>query len=431
MLSFFVSDFAFSQSDIISDNVLIGPGATGLGGAFTAVADDPTAIIYNPAGLVHISANKRSLSYNAYMTATYGIDNIVFHSELKSEAYYTPFFAGTSDRSPTLPSWTFAAAAYDRGIYAARRRWIASGNESITINGNSTAIGGSFESVSRHSGSSLTIAGAAARATQLGAYGITIGLRNEAESSQEFTKSFFGPFDFEDKTVYSHSTSNVDHEAKGYAIELGLGGLWKKDNWTFGATVGQVNYRFQKRDSIEDSNYLSTDENGNPATTRIEDKDIPIPATIEHVETTDNYPFGRPPVRYRLGVAQNLTSSTRWSADIIGRGFSHTEHATIQPGADGALGIETAITSSFSTRLGLFSTMDQANTLSSTGYRRADSYVDSLGVTSMFLYRAEGWSLSLGALYQRGQGTLGEVRQEKKDVTLNVSSFSASFTSDQ
>lgn len=75
--------------------------------------------------------------------------------------------------------------------------------------------------------------------------------------------------------------------------------------------------------------------------------------------------------------------------------------------------------------------MDQANTLSSTGYRRADSYVDSLGVTSMFLYRAEGWSLSLGALYQRGQGTLGEVRQEKKDVTLNVSSFSASFTSDQ
>ena len=425
------SSAGFSQSNIISDNILVGPGASGLGGAYTAVADDPTAIIYNPAGLVHITTNKRSLSYNAYMTATYSVDKIIFNSKWKSEGNFTPFFAGTSYRNATiLPEWTFAGAAYDRGIYSARRRWNASGKESIP-SVDTSEVDGSYEAVSRQSGSALTVAGAAARSTAFGSIGFSVGIRSETESSQEFSKFHMGPFDSNGKDRYSDVTSNTDREAKGYAVELGIGGLWKKDDWTFGASISQVNFKSQKGESIEDSTYATTNADGQPATTRVGDYDVSIPVSREQEKISDNHPFGRPPVRYRLGVAHHLTESTRWSTDIIGRGYSHTEHSRIQPGADLALGIETQITGSFFTRFGAFNMTDQANTLSSDGYHRADSYVDSLGVTSMLMYLAKGWSLSLGALYQQGQGKSGGTGLVARDVEVKVTSFSASFTSDQ
>ena len=48
------------------DGVLLGERSTGLGGAYTAVADDAAAFYYNPAGLVQIPRSGLSLSANTY-----------------------------------------------------------------------------------------------------------------------------------------------------------------------------------------------------------------------------------------------------------------------------------------------------------------------------------------------------------------------------
>ena len=45
--------------------VLVGEKAAGMGGAFTAIADDTTATYYNPAGIVQIPFNRMSASANA------------------------------------------------------------------------------------------------------------------------------------------------------------------------------------------------------------------------------------------------------------------------------------------------------------------------------------------------------------------------------
>lgn len=45
---------------------IIGPQAVGLGGAFTAIADDPTASYYNPAGLTQLKGTRLGLSLTAY-----------------------------------------------------------------------------------------------------------------------------------------------------------------------------------------------------------------------------------------------------------------------------------------------------------------------------------------------------------------------------
>jgi len=48
------------------NNMLIGERATGLGGAYTAIADDPSGLYYNPAGIVYSLGSKLSGSMNAF-----------------------------------------------------------------------------------------------------------------------------------------------------------------------------------------------------------------------------------------------------------------------------------------------------------------------------------------------------------------------------
>ncbi len=48
------------------NNILIGDRASGMGGAYTAVSDDPSGLYYNPAGVAYSNRNNLSASVNAY-----------------------------------------------------------------------------------------------------------------------------------------------------------------------------------------------------------------------------------------------------------------------------------------------------------------------------------------------------------------------------
>lgn len=52
------------------NNILIGDRASGMGGAYTAVADDPAGLFYNPAGTVYAGGRNISASVNAYHTTS-------------------------------------------------------------------------------------------------------------------------------------------------------------------------------------------------------------------------------------------------------------------------------------------------------------------------------------------------------------------------
>jgi len=52
------------------NNVLIGDRASGMGGAYTAISDDPTGLYYNPAGIVYAHGNNLSASVNAFHSST-------------------------------------------------------------------------------------------------------------------------------------------------------------------------------------------------------------------------------------------------------------------------------------------------------------------------------------------------------------------------
>ena len=65
----------FVVSDAFADdyhyvNMLVGDRATGLGGAYTAVSDDPAGCFFNPAGIAFAPHSSLSASVNAFATST-------------------------------------------------------------------------------------------------------------------------------------------------------------------------------------------------------------------------------------------------------------------------------------------------------------------------------------------------------------------------
>lgn len=57
---------AAHADDLHYNNILIGDRAAGMGGAYTAVSDDPSGLYYNPAGIVFAPGRSFSASVNAY-----------------------------------------------------------------------------------------------------------------------------------------------------------------------------------------------------------------------------------------------------------------------------------------------------------------------------------------------------------------------------
>jgi len=59
------------------NNMLIGDRATGMGGAYTGVSDDPSGLYYNPAGIVYSTGRNLSASVNAYYNTNKKYKNVI------------------------------------------------------------------------------------------------------------------------------------------------------------------------------------------------------------------------------------------------------------------------------------------------------------------------------------------------------------------
>jgi len=66
LIVFLVAFGVASADEYHYNNLLIGDRASGMGGAYTAIADDPTGLYYNPAGIVYSTGRNLSASVNAF-----------------------------------------------------------------------------------------------------------------------------------------------------------------------------------------------------------------------------------------------------------------------------------------------------------------------------------------------------------------------------
>lgn len=68
------------------NNILVGDRASGMGGAYAAVADDPSGMFHNPAGMVYSTGNNLSASANAFHSSYKKYNGVLGGSGWKREA---------------------------------------------------------------------------------------------------------------------------------------------------------------------------------------------------------------------------------------------------------------------------------------------------------------------------------------------------------
>lgn len=66
ILALFLFAAASGADEFHYNNILVGDRASGMGGAYTAVSDDPGGMYYNPAGIAYSTGKNLSASVNAY-----------------------------------------------------------------------------------------------------------------------------------------------------------------------------------------------------------------------------------------------------------------------------------------------------------------------------------------------------------------------------
>ncbi|MDD4998178.1 MAG: hypothetical protein PHI99_08490, partial [Syntrophales bacterium] len=92
------------------NNMLIGERAAGMGGAFTALADDTSGMYYNPAGIVHAEEKSLSASVNAYYSLSKKYSGVIAGSDLKRNysAIVPNFFGVQQPIGPVSLGFSYA-----------------------------------------------------------------------------------------------------------------------------------------------------------------------------------------------------------------------------------------------------------------------------------------------------------------------------------
>lgn len=77
VLIFIVMTGVSTADEFHYNNMLIGDRATGMGGAYAGVSDDPSGLYYNPAGIVYTTGRNLSASVNAYYNTSKEYKNVI------------------------------------------------------------------------------------------------------------------------------------------------------------------------------------------------------------------------------------------------------------------------------------------------------------------------------------------------------------------
>ena len=109
------------------NNVLVGERAVGLGGAFTALADDASGLYYNPAGIAFAQSNDISGSGNAYYKKSTEYSNVVMEQDYMETAsgMFAPFLGILNKLDRFVPGLVGAFAMYtsDTELLNQNDRW--------------------------------------------------------------------------------------------------------------------------------------------------------------------------------------------------------------------------------------------------------------------------------------------------------------------
>lgn len=379
------------------NNLLIGNRAAGLGGAYTAIADDPSGLYYNPAGIVYAVGSNISGSMNAFHTATTTYKNALGSNtdwERESSALLPSFFGVFQPFGSVKVGFSYAvtdAIQEDQDQTFTNITQTAKQIDAYTINFNN-------QLATYNIGPSVAV-----RYSDTLSFGATLYLHNRSQERIIHNLISFNPVDGGD---YLESSQYLALDETGVRPRLGV--MWSPmDKLSLGATVSKTYIMSSKVDiqttekdqgsSVVQLNKTSTDEK----------RDFPLQLALGAA-----YFFNQ-----ELLASGDLTYYSSTSDKILGARQSTLNFA---------LGVEYYLDPHIALRGGVFSNYANTAELRSTNVTSTQAeHVDFYGVSFSISRFSRNSALSLGLVHSQGSGQ-AQLFAPRSDNTAIIQDVDAS-----
>jgi long-subunit fatty acid transport protein len=374
VLLFLLCSISFAD-EFHYNNFLIGDRASGMGGAYTAIADDPSGLYYNPAGVVYATGKNLSASVNAYYNKSKKYDSVIGGEgwERNSSSLLPNFFGITQP----LGSFTFGFSYAVPDSMLENQSQVLNGSFATTLGSPATRyiINFNNEDTTYNFGPSL-----AYEVNSKFSVGGTLYLyhrSNQTILNQNILLQ-------DGRTEWSNQYINIVE--RGYRPILGV--IWSPaDKWTVGVSLAKT---------------FVYSESANSQVTFKAANAVPPNDVVTSFSSVDAR--RRFPLEIRTGVAYFASSSLIVSAD----GSYYTKVTDPNFGdrisvLNGAIGTEYYIDKNWAVRGGLFSNLANTPALQSDHVNQ-DEKVNIYGVSASVSSFNRNTSITLGTNYTTGKG---------------------------
>ncbi len=410
LCAFFITGSAFAAGlhtvDYNYINDIIGDKATGLGGAYCAISDDPSGAYYNPAGLVFAIDNQISLSVNNYKYKYIEFKDTVGTKPYTQEisSFYPSFFGVVQ----TLGSFKIALTIininneildqddYFGNIYMLDDDGnVWPGTFSINYNITDNTLLGGLSLAHFFFSDSLSV-------------GVTAyGLKRRIE---QISKQLY-VYNKENEDTYAISNQYITEDIYGVLYNAGI--QWMPlDILSVGLCAGGGNILSHDREYQE---FSKNESDGAEFTGSMFE-------AYSREQTDDGMPFC-----IRAGVAFFPSNSLLVSADAIAFVGDRYYQNDVENTFNAALGAEYYVTPSFPVRLGLFTNF--ANTPDvEEGYVNQPMHVDMYGASMSLSWQTKNSSISVSGFYQMGKGKAQAYANDTTVQDVEIYMYSVSLT---
>lgn len=381
------------------NNILVGDRAMGLGGAYTAISDDASGLVYNPAGLAFALSNDISGSANAIYRRTVVYKGTFGDTDFEenSEGTFPSFFGGMRKLEDISPGLAFAFGIWSGDSELKDQNDNVPSGTQFTDNGTTVTLARYHRSVNLRSSTSFYGAAVAKRiGNSLG-----IGLGLSVFQIEELYQDYQDVVSTTDGVTYLTRAQALRSQLKGMGLQPTLGLQWAvSPRVSLGLTVKMATL-------LQQSLKIDIDR------TDAEGASIPsypnkTALNVTKIAASQDYskPLGTWPTEARLGAAVFATTRLLISADYIyhsaTKGAEYSVY-TKKAVTDYATGVEYYVIPSLPVRLGAFTNNDSRPQVDESLTDQSD-HIDYLGESIFIAWVQQNSQISGGFVFQQGSG---------------------------